>query len=466
MNKSKIISSTFSCEFMKSLDIFEYRICKSLGIPVSSSNGLSNNSKLPNFFPFTDQSFAKSGSEVDSLKNNVTSHVTEPQNSIIPLLQSTAQIINKPYSHIIPVNEIENVDESFLTAVTSHSLKINDAPTINNLTSLQCCKSLLKDTSSYETTHDDENHDVEFLSAVKSYSLNKKKELPMSPYSFSSALPKKMPSLQTKLVNSNSSSEENISSLKTNDMVSEPAKSISENPSPKLPLIPYSISTPIEPIIKTRHDVSMLCISPSIIESPHSQVKENRSTQSTIPPSILGSMKSVKSVTGSKEYKPQPGRISGLSIRSKITKWLHPNAKIADAGKKMEAYYDEILKRWIFPGDDPSEVSKPISPPPTTKHAVEKTMQDISTLITQADDPLSFLMAPPPRLNSAIHNVDSVGNKLVPPMSLDFKGNVLCPSNQSDYSSTLKEKKNKITQFTIFQPITKLSCEEKKEYND
>ena len=38
-------------------------------------------------------------------------------------------------------------------------------------------------------------------------------------------------------------------------------------------------------------------------------------------------------------------------------------AKVADMAVCEEAYYDAELKRWIFPGDDPTEAAKPPAPP-------------------------------------------------------------------------------------------------------
>jgi hypothetical protein len=76
---------------------------------------------------------------------------------------------------------------------------------------------------------------------------------------------------------------------------------------------------------------------------------------------------------------------------------MNPDAAIADTGEKMEAYYDEKLKRWIFPGDDPNEVAKPLAPPPVI--SVKKDNGNIISAQTPAknndDDPLAALMAPP-----------------------------------------------------------------------
>jgi hypothetical protein len=78
---------------------------------------------------------------------------------------------------------------------------------------------------------------------------------------------------------------------------------------------------------------------------------------------------------------------------------MNPDANIANPGKKMEAYYDEKLKRWIFPGDDPAEVAKPLAPPPKMSAMKNKAPTDDSTTPAK-DDPLGSLMAPPGRTPS------------------------------------------------------------------
>ena len=71
-------------------------------------------------------------------------------------------------------------------------------------------------------------------------------------------------------------------------------------------------------------------------------------------------------------------------------------AKVADVGEEMQAYYDEKLKRWIFPGDDPAEVAKPLAPPPIMTPKAE-TPATPSPATESYNDPLAALMAPPSR---------------------------------------------------------------------
>jgi hypothetical protein len=79
-----------------------------------------------------------------------------------------------------------------------------------------------------------------------------------------------------------------------------------------------------------------------------------------------------------------------------MTKWLNPDATTADLGEGMQAYYDEKLKIWVFPGEDPEEKAKPIGPPPTAPIATEK----IEESTKASNDPLAAMMAPPQRATS------------------------------------------------------------------
>ncbi|KAL9178495.1 hypothetical protein ACHAXT_001833 [Thalassiosira profunda] len=72
-------------------------------------------------------------------------------------------------------------------------------------------------------------------------------------------------------------------------------------------------------------------------------------------------------------------------------------AKVADVGEDMQAYYDEKLKRWIFPGDDPAEVAKPLAPPPILPAKAEDAPATPAVdAAAPSDDPLAAMMAPPP----------------------------------------------------------------------
>jgi hypothetical protein len=55
---------------------------------------------------------------------------------------------------------------------------------------------------------------------------------------------------------------------------------------------------------------------------------------------------------------------------------------------KLVGWY--CLTGWIFPGDDPAEVSKPLAPPPTIVTKEEELKED-----TKPKDAISSMMAPP-----------------------------------------------------------------------
>ena len=103
----------------------------------------------------------------------------------------------------------------------------------------------------------------------------------------------------------------------------------------------------------------------------------------------------------------------------------------------MDAYYDEKLKVWVFPGEDPLEKAKPIGPPPLA------TNQNISCGVTTDKrdtniDPLAAMMAPPKRGPTAITRTRGQNSSIRPspasmpimfPMDTDF-GSSAQPSNQ------------------------------------
>lgn len=80
-----------------------------------------------------------------------------------------------------------------------------------------------------------------------------------------------------------------------------------------------------------------------------------------------------------------------------MLKKLNPEATTADLGDRMEAYYDEDKKVWVFPGEDPAEKVKPIPPPPTAMGATTP----VPAPTQASNDPLAAMMAPPSRAPSA-----------------------------------------------------------------
>mmetsp|Transcript_26865 Transcript_26865/g.35950 ORF Transcript_26865/g.35950 Transcript_26865/m.35950 type:complete len:522 (+) Transcript_26865:1952-3517(+) len=99
--------------------------------------------------------------------------------------------------------------------------------------------------------------------------------------------------------------------------------------------------------------------------------------------------------TKSPQRAPASERSGGRwSMKDWLTKRFNPEAKVADVGDSMQARYDPKLKRWIFPGDNPEEIAKPLAPPPIMKK--DTITAKAEPVAAKNDDPLSSLMAPPP----------------------------------------------------------------------
>jgi hypothetical protein len=118
--------------------------------------------------------------------------------------------------------------------------------------------------------------------------------------------------------------------------------------------------------------------------------KEDKATPRTPAPASSGKPKKA----------PGSGAFGGM--KSWLIKKLNPDAKECHLPDNEEQpYYDKDLKRWIFPGDDPAEVGKPLAPPPMTgtkEDTSSSTNNDTPKEDANAkpNDALSSLMAPPP----------------------------------------------------------------------
>lgn len=120
----------------------------------------------------------------------------------------------------------------------------------------------------------------------------------------------------------------------------------------------------------------------------------------------------------------------------------------------MQAYYDEKLKRWIFPGDDPAEVAKHLAPPPIM---TPKADAPASTPAPVSNDPLAALMAPPSRLSTKRSGppsrryadpLVSMGNVSSTPMSG-------LPPISSKTESPMRDASAAPPKFAVFQPKPK-----------
>ena len=137
-------------------------------------------------------------------------------------------------------------------------------------------------------------------------------------------------------------------------------------------------------------------------------------------------------------------------MKNFITKRLNPDATTADVGDSMEAYYCPKLKRWVFPGDDPTELAKPLAPPPITplkKANNKESIENTTTPSAKTNDSLANLMAPPTRSRSA-HR----GTLKSPSSTKSYIPQKLPGTNATKLASKQPDSAAKpVPQFTIFQ---------------
>ena len=148
----------------------------------------------------------------------------------------------------------------------------------------------------------------------------------------------------------------------------------------------------------------------------------------------------------------------GFGFTEKMNKWLNPDATTADLGEGMQAYYDEQRKVWVFPGEDPDEIAKPIGPPPT----VSATKLEQKESPTSPKDPLSAMMAPPQRAPSfrrSFSALSTMGNAGVSAASR-YPG--MMPPGAGPRPGPSLSAGGPPPQFTVFKP-TPAAKEEKKE---
>jgi hypothetical protein len=106
--------------------------------------------------------------------------------------------------------------------------------------------------------------------------------------------------------------------------------------------------------------------------------------------------------------------------KSKVTKWIYPDAAEANEGQKMEAYFDKDKGRWVFPDDDPNALESVADsappPPPAAMKAAASTPNLSSADSSGGSDPLAALMMPPKRaMPSASNSSDPLSALMQPP---------------------------------------------------
>lgn len=118
----------------------------------------------------------------------------------------------------------------------------------------------------------------------------------------------------------------------------------------------------------------------------------------------------------------------------------------------MEAYYDEKLKRWIFPDTDLDEVAKPLAPPPIMPKKSDAPATPAPAAAAASNDPLAALMAPPPglRVSSQKKRTPATSRYADPLASM---GNVAPPSGMKlPPASPMMKPPPATPTFAVFQP--------------
>lgn len=132
----------------------------------------------------------------------------------------------------------------------------------------------------------------------------------------------------------------------------------------------------------------------------------------------------------------------------------------------MEAYFDKKLGIWVFPGDDPAEIAKPLAPPPITP--IVKDNSAAPTSEAKSDDPLASLIAPPNARSAPKKAADPLSSLMAPPSRStpsNLKGPPRIPRsyNPSTPSSAAKATMGAPPQFVIFTPTAKSEEKEAKK---
>jgi hypothetical protein len=142
----------------------------------------------------------------------------------------------------------------------------------------------------------------------------------------------------------------------------------------------------------------------------------------TAPSVLMGvkkdSMWGKKTAPSSGERTRSGGLIS--RIRTGLIKKFNPDAtECALPDDDEKPYFNNELKVWVFPGEDPAEVAKPIAPPPMIPKAGDSAPAPESSRPAAVDDPLAAMMAPPTRKPAALRRLgapSAIQTGMMPPM--------------------------------------------------
>ena len=148
-----------------------------------------------------------------------------------------------------------------------------------------------------------------------------------------------------------------------------------------------------------------------------------------------------------------------MGIRDWMVKRLNPDAhQVTLSEPEEKAYYDEKRKVWVFPGDNPDELVKPIGPPPTalSMKPDASTQPAAAAATVPSNDPLAAMMAPPSRAPSTLRRPGAVGGapRAYPPGGLPPRSLPGMPSAAVGSAPP---------QFAVFQPKAATTQDETKD---
>jgi hypothetical protein len=118
----------------------------------------------------------------------------------------------------------------------------------------------------------------------------------------------------------------------------------------------------------------------------------------------MGVKKDVLSVKKKAPSSAGRTRSGGLisRLRTGLIKRFNPDAtECALPDDEEKPYYNNELKVWVFPGEDPHDVAKPIAPPPMMPNAGDSAPVPEPSGPAAVNDPLAAMMAPPTRKKPA-----------------------------------------------------------------
>jgi len=170
----------------------------------------------------------------------------------------------------------------------------------------------------------------------------------------------------------------------------------------------YEIAPQQVPMMKVVEHEKLKVATPSTVSKIQPKKKQNKPPPAphSAPPELQKTQN--RNAPSSEQKRSLIG-----GFRNRMTQWLNPNAKMADLGGGMDAYYDKDLQVWVFPGEDPAEKAKPIGPPPKVPVPVAK-VEETNEKDTTKFDPLAAMMAPPPRAVPSIRRSDAASR---PPLN-------------------------------------------------